>query len=262
MGISRRHCHFQYLAVSLLVLLVSTGDASSWTSSSNSLSNLHHLQPHTSSQEPPSISDDVSTTSNIAKRSLHDRVLLCDENLREMIVTQAKVIKSMIDDFKETYVQAKFSASWEILDYVFDSSQDQQYLKVCDQTQCAQVLPTLPMGTPPHPTKSWSTDHLPEASCYIRQYTIALELLFLDQSLNEDEFQKEIDELHRLMELLATLVMEGLESCEVESDDSVLGHLAGKVYTRTDNVITDHRGFRTLRQCLFGLQYIIDLFSG
>ncbi|KAG7165367.1 uncharacterized protein LOC121870555 [Homarus americanus] len=214
---------------------------------------------------PPTFSSVHNSTAsfqNLARLSSQGRELLCNQTLQEVIVNKAKVIMSIIDDFKNDYVRNKFKTDWDFIDSFFDPSTDKDYVKVCDASECAEVLPTLP--TPPHHppiTQEEAKEQLANITGWVQQYIIAMEQVFLDQSLTEDIFQENIDDVYRLLEGLTRVLTQGVEDCQAVADDTIVRQLASKIYTSTNTFLINQRGFRSLRQCRQGLQYIVDVFS-
>ncbi|KAK7086423.1 hypothetical protein SK128_017617 [Halocaridina rubra] len=186
----------------------------------------------------------------------------CNQRLQTKLVTQANLTLAAINNFKDAYAWRKFNLSWNDTCTILSDTMDHHFLLVCDESECLRVLPNLPMGPVLPPiTTHHARDLLADLLQYAQQYAYALEIMFLDQSLHEDTFQAHVDEIYRQMEGLVTSLHYGLHQCQVSPREMHIRRLLGKVYKGADTTMRDERGFRTLRQCYLGIQYIRQVFS-
>nr|XP_045589472.1 uncharacterized protein LOC123751425 [Procambarus clarkii] len=260
-----------------LLVAVFVTTASAWTLPFQQLFVNQGVEPRpntTSSGEAVNLTSSQPPASNIStdssprlRRSTGEQEMLCNTVLQNIAVIQARVAMSVINNFKEDYVGTKFFTSWAGIDAFFNRNHDHRHLTVCDGSGCDQVLPTLP-PSPHHPptTRQEVRQEMAKVAGFIQQYIIALEQLFLDQSLtepsaNERSFMREMDEVYRLMEALNAVFLQGIEHCGVVPDVSPVSELSRKIYIYTSNTSKYRRGFMALRQCLLGLQYLVDVFA-
>lgn len=144
-----------------------------------------------------------------------------------------------------------------------DVASDPTYLVACNEEHdCLTVLPLLPSTLPLPPTDDEGTKAiLTELSGYCRQYCEALNQIFLDESLFEEKFKEHFDAAQRNMESLANLLVKGVDLCDGSPDNELVRGMIDMIYRMEDEDMRKRRGFGTIRQCLLGLQYIIDIFS-
>nr|XP_027238663.1 uncharacterized protein LOC113829654 [Penaeus vannamei] len=183
----------------------------------------------------------------------------CQLHLRDNILRRTQLLLSLLEDYVDFYAQEKFSNSWAVMDAIFSPEVDAQLVLVCDQElECDQVLPRLP--SPPS-TSPQPEELLQQLLTLSRRYALALELVFLDQSLHEDELDllERTDQIYRHVQGLVDVIVAQVEQCRVDADDAVVARLAGKLYKGASSDGRNQRGFRTLRQCLLGLRYITSL---
>ncbi|XP_063886774.1 uncharacterized protein LOC135114731 [Scylla paramamosain] len=82
-----------------------------------------------------------------------EEVLTCIKENINSTLTQAKIIKEKIDDFKDDYTQDKFQTSWTEFDNIIPRDRDGDILEVCSVEQtCSTVLPSLPAISVSPPT--------------------------------------------------------------------------------------------------------------
>ncbi|XP_069977510.1 uncharacterized protein [Penaeus vannamei] len=192
----------------------------------------------------------------------HDHVhqaLDVSVDLVHNILRRTRLLLSLLEDYVDFYAQEKFSNSWAVMDAIFSPEVDAQLVLVCDQElECDQVLPRLP--SPPS-TSPQPEELLQQLLTLSRRYALALELVFLDQSLHEDELDllERTDQIYRHVQGLVDVIVAQVEKCRVDADDAVVTRLAGKLYKGASSDGRNQRGFRTLRQCLLGLRYIRSL---
>ncbi|XP_037793192.1 uncharacterized protein LOC119588621 [Penaeus monodon] len=183
----------------------------------------------------------------------------CQLRLRDNILRRTQLLLTLLEDYVDFYAQEKFGNSWAVMDAIFSREVDAQLVLVCDQElECDQVLPRLPSlpSTSPQPEEL-----LQQLLTLSRRYALALELVFLDQSLHEDDLVllERTDQIYRHVQGLVDVIVAQVEQCRVDADDAVVARLAGKLYKGASSDGRNQRGFRTLRQCLFGLRYIRSL---
>lgn len=191
------------------------------------------------------------------------QVMGCNREFQRYLVTQTNLALEAIDNFKDKYTWHKFKMGWNDTNIILNVNQDLEFLKACDEEEeCMKVLPELP--SPPHDppaTIFQAKQQMAEALQYFQQYAFALEILFLDQSLHEDDFQSHMDEIYVQMGNLVSAMIWGVNQCQVSPRDTNLRLLMGKVYRGANSGLRDQRGFRTIRQCQLGLQYVRTVFS-
>nr|XP_053651520.1 uncharacterized protein LOC128701675 [Cherax quadricarinatus] len=235
------------------------------TSSSEALITTSSMPPTSNtSSDSPSHTSNSSSLNGLAGES---QDMLCINSLRNEAVIQASVVMSIVNSFKDDYVRAKLFTSWDDINSSFNSNLDQQFLKVCDASDCSEVLPTLvkiPHSSPS--TLQEAREEVATMTGIMQQYQIALEQLFLDETLthrppSEKSFLEEVDKVYRLLEGVTRILLKGVEHCGVVPEFSTISNLSRKMYIRTRNIRKSMRGFVTLRQFLFGLQKLVKDFS-
>lgn len=171
---------------------------------------------------------------------------------------------AVIDEFKDEFTRAKYDMTWDKANAHFDDvANDSTYLVACSEEQvCRKVLPSLPSAPPLPPTDDEGNKAiLTELSGYCRQYCEALNQIFLDESLFEEAFKEHLDTAQRNMESLANLLVRGVDLCDGSPDNELVKRMVDMIYRMENEDMRKRRGFGTIRQCLLGLQYIIDVFS-
>ncbi|XP_042857469.1 uncharacterized protein LOC122243809 [Penaeus japonicus] len=188
----------------------------------------------------------------------------CISDLQERIVMQATRTRIIIDEFKDEYTRHNYNMTWDDVNAHFpDVDSDRAFLMACNEEQeCLSVLPSLPPTPPQPPTDDEGSQRiLKELSGYCRQYCEALSLIFLDESLFEERFQEDLDTAQRNMESLTNILVKGVDLCDGSPDNDLVKKMVDMMYKREDQDMRHRRGFATLRQCLLGLRFIIDVFS-
>ncbi|XP_042890423.1 uncharacterized protein LOC122265268 [Penaeus japonicus] len=183
----------------------------------------------------------------------------CQLRLRDNILRRTQLLLALLEDFVDLYAQEKFANSWAVMDAIFSPDVDAHFVLVCDQElECEEVLPRLPSSPSPslHPE-----DLLQLLLALSRRYALALELVFLDQSLHQDDLLllDRTDQIYRHVQGLVDAIVAQVDQCPVDTHDAGLARLTTKLYKGVSSDGRDQRGFRTLRQCLLGLRYIRSL---
>lgn len=192
-----------------------------------------------------------------------EEVLTCIKENINSTLTQAKIIKEKIDDFKDDYTQDKFQTSWTEFDNIIPRDRDGDILEVCSVEQtCSTVLPSLPaISVSPPTTDTEVVRMLDERFGEILRFLSAFEQMVIEQALREDIFAKQMFDAYTNHKVLARCLEEVQEKCGLQSNTSVLEPLHGKMYVETSEVKAHIRGFSTLRQSLQGLQLLLDMFQ-
>ncbi|XP_063612216.1 uncharacterized protein LOC134785746 [Penaeus indicus] len=188
----------------------------------------------------------------------------CVADLTERILQQATRTMDVIDEFKDEYTRDKYNMTWDKASAHFaDVTSDPTYLVACSEEEdCLPVLPSLPTTPPLPPTDDEGTKTiLTKLSGYCRQYCEALNQIFLDESLFEESFREHLDAAQRNMESLANLLVKGVDLCDGSPDNELVKGMVDMIYRMEGEDMRKRRGFGTIRQCLLGLQYIIDIIS-
>ncbi|XP_047497061.1 uncharacterized protein LOC125044433 [Penaeus chinensis] len=188
----------------------------------------------------------------------------CATDLKERILQQATRTMVVINEFKDEYTRDKYNMTWDKTSAHFaDVASDPTYLVACSGEQdCLPVLPSLPSTSPLPPTDDEEAKAiLTELSGYCRQYCEALNQIFLDESLFEERFKEHLDAAQGNMESLANLLVKGVDLCDGSPDNELVKDMVDLIYRMEGEDMRKRRGFGTIRQCLLGLQYIIDIFS-
>ncbi|KAK7083726.1 hypothetical protein SK128_019071, partial [Halocaridina rubra] len=159
---------------------------------------------------------------------------ICQPN-NQTIVGSALLFKEFIDSFKDNYTEKYFGDSWNITDsyYFPNSGDDYLSIKICDLNQeCFVVLPQLPSSHLPPATQEELKILLVQLLGYSQRYAAAFETLFLDQTLREEIFKKQMfDSIRHTEELTATL-LEAVISCALVPDEEVILNILGKTYIK------------------------------
>lgn len=158
----------------------------------------------------------------------------------------------------------EFGVSWDRLNSETNPDDDYYLLLVCDlEDHCLRVLPNITSRSHKPPQNPEDARRiLVEVLGHSQRYALALETFFLDQSLYEDVFLRQVDTVHRYLEDLIKILLEDVGACQLSPNEHMINNFIQRVYRGVQDEPRKLRDFAVLRQCLLGMRYIADVFSG
>ncbi|XP_063612219.1 uncharacterized protein LOC134785748 isoform X1 [Penaeus indicus] len=178
------------------------------------------------------------------------------------VVAAANFTIDAINAFKNDFTEHEFDVSWDHLNSKTNPDDDYFLLLVCDQDDhCLQVLPNITSRShqPPQTTED-ARRILVEVLGHSQRYALALETFFLDQSLYEDVFLRQVDNVHRYLEDLIRILLEDVGACQLSPSEHMINSFIQRVFHGVQEEPRKLRDFAVLRQCLLGMRYIADVF--
>ncbi|XP_042859022.1 uncharacterized protein LOC122245135 [Penaeus japonicus] len=201
-------------------------------------------------------------TSAHASHVTQTESLQCGDPKR--VVLAANFTIDAINVFKNDFALQEFEVPWDKVDSEIDPRNDYLFALVCDlQDHCLRVLPNITSKShQPPQTPEDARRILVEVLGYSQRYALALETFFLDRSLYEESFLRQVDDVHRHIEDLILILMDDAGACDLSPNEHLIRNFVQMVYHGVQEELRELRDFAILRQCLLGMRYIADVFSG
>lgn len=180
------------------------------------------------------------------------------------VIAAANLTIDAINAFKNDFTEHEFGVSWDRLNSETNPDDDYYLLLVCDlEDHCLRVLPNITSRSHKPPQNPEDARRiLVEVLGHSQRYALALETFFLDQSLYEDVFLRQVDTVHRYLEDLIKILLEDVGACQLSPNEHMINNFIQRVYRGVQDEPRKLRDFAVLRQCRLGMRYIADVFSG
>lgn len=207
------------------------------------------------------MSTHTKVSSAMSEADFVSRDYKCKINNQSIVISAENTI-SFINTFKDNYTLELLGVPWNLSNkYINDTERDYLWLEICGkENDCMKVLPQLPHQKSPPNTLEELEKLLVQVLEYSQRYSTALENLMLHQTLSENKFLREISETKDNMDEVTREFMASINSCSLQPNEQLIKNLIDKEYIIVSREMEALRGFRTLRQCLLGLHYFIQMF--
>ncbi|XP_068227516.1 uncharacterized protein [Palaemon carinicauda] len=178
------------------------------------------------------------------------------------ISINAALVIDCINAFKDDYTIVNLGLPWDEAVTIYPDVENDR-LPICNQEdQCFNVLPNITQGHHDPPSSGDELElTLVQTLGFAQRYSTAFDTLFLDEILYDNNFEEEMKDAKGFVDVLSIELEDAVLSCGLRPSENLIQDLITKSYLGVASPdMRGLRGFGSLRQCLIGMNYIIEMF--